>query len=256
MHPARARQNVIIIGAGRRVAEDVVPAIEALGAVADIRGIYATRPGVVFGRTKPWDVRPLKELNADLVASSSLIYLAVPQAAIREVAARIKAFDCGHVRLVLDTPVPPSACWAARFYSKFASVHIAEDSIALPWLTALHAFAGERAKVRRGAFPEIGLQISCHRPRKGDLSGDARTGREHPFAYRLREKSRLKLASGSSVLLVAERDYQRGRLDIVLDGRPHCFVPSRPGLTIQCICENELCTAIAIADKTSSSHAD
>ena len=92
------------------MAEDVVPAIEALGGSAHVQSIYATRPGVVFGRQKAWDVKPIDELQEGDIASASAIYVAVPEAQCQGIgspqAARLSPDppDHRHPRRAVDNP--------------------------------------------------------------------------------------------------------------------------------------------------------
>jgi len=244
---ADASHGVIIIGAGRRVAEDVVPAIEALGELAHIQSIYATRPSAIFGRTRVWEVRPLSDLREATIAAADTIYVAVPPDLVPGVLAELRPYDCSRVRLIVDTPAISSTT-VVTDYDRFRSVQVAEDSISLPWLPAVHACVDETSGVREIQFLNsayryhaIALAKAIARENSGEKSGVR-------AAYRLRRHSHLKLASGSTVSMREPRDYKTGRLNICLeDGR---VVSSHPGadISIECLRSDDCCTGFSVAN--------
>jgi choline dehydrogenase-like flavoprotein len=239
--------GIIVVGAGRRVAEDVVPAIEALGGSAHVQSIYATRPGVVFGRQRAWDVRPIGELQEGDVASASAIYLAVPRGAVAGVLAALRGYDCRRIRLIVDTPVVSSKVLNAD-YDRFRSVHVAEDSIALPWLPAVHACIDEMSRIREIQLLNSAYRYHAFALAKAIARKDLGKGGCIKSAYSLRNRARLGLASGPLVLLDEPRDYEIGRLNIRLeDGR---VISSHPGadLAVECLREGDRCIGFSVGD--------
>ena len=239
--------GIIIVGAGRRAAEDVVPAIEALCGSAYIQSIYATRPGVVFGRQKAWDVRPIDELREGAIASASAIYIAVPQVSVPKVLTVLRQYDCRQIRLIVDTPVVSSKILDAD-YDRFLSVHVAEDSIVLPWLPAAHACIEEMSRVREIRFLNSAYRYHAFALAKAIAREDLGTGGGIKVAYRFGHRTRLRLASGSFVVLHEPRDYKIGCLNICLeDGR---VLSSHPGadITIECLRKDDHCAGFSVAN--------
>jgi hypothetical protein len=243
---AATGHGIIIIGAGRRVAEDVVPAIEALGESAHIQSIYATRPGVIFGRQKAWDVKSMQELQQRDIASASAIYVGVPEDSVPEVLAVLKQHDCRQIRLIVDTPVVWSTTQNAD-YDRFLSVHVAEDSIALPWLRAVHASIDGMSRVREIRFLNSAYRYHAFALAKAIARERMGQGGSIKVAYKFGHSARLRLASGALVIVREPRDYEIGRLNIYLDdGR---VMSSHPGadITIECIRKDDHCTGFSVA---------
>ena len=238
--------GIVIVGSGRRVAEDVVPAIEALGESAHVQSIYATRPSVVFGRQRPYEVRPIDELLEDEIASASAIYIAVPPKSVPTVLAAFRRYDCRHVKLIVDTPAISSRTLDAD-YDRFRSVQVAEDSVTLPWLPAVHACLNAISKPREIQFLNSAYKYHAIAIAKA-VTGEFRSQGRIKFAYRLRRHTRLRLAAGSLVLLEEPRDYEAGRLNIIMkNGR---VISSHPGadITIKCTRHDDHCTGFTVAD--------
>jgi len=238
--------GMIIVGSGRRVAEDVVPAVEALGELAHIQSIYATRPGVVFGRQRPYEVRPIDELPEEEITSAGAIYIAVPPDQVPTVLAALRQYDCRHVKLIVDTPAVSSKTLDAD-YDRFRSVQVAEDSVALPWLPAVQACLGAMSEPREiqflnSAYRYHAIALAKAVTRQFKSQGGVKS------AYRIRRRTRLRLTAGSSVLLEEPRDYEAGRLNIAMkNGR---IISSHPGadITIKAIRHDDHCIGFTVAD--------
>jgi hypothetical protein len=125
------RASALIIGAGRRVVEDVLPAFEAAETDYGISAVFARGTRAFFGRRQTYQVLPLSELNAETVQSADIIYVAVPPGEVGSVLRLLSTFSSPQARLVLDTPaILDEEVDAAAF----KSVHVAEDSTELPWI--------------------------------------------------------------------------------------------------------------------------
>jgi hypothetical protein len=239
--------GVIIVGAGRRVAEDVVPAIEALGRSAHIQSIYATRPGVVFGRQKAWDVLPIDELQEREVASASAIYIAVPDHSLSKVLKAFSQHDCHQIRLIVDTPV---VSWSTQNadYDRFLSVHVAEDSIVLPWLQAAHAAIDGMSKVREIRFFNSAYRYHAFALAKAIARESLGQGGGIRVAYRFGHSTRLKLRCGTFVVLREPRDYEIGRLHIHLDDGRVMSSHFGADITIECLRNDDCCIGFSVAN--------
>jgi choline dehydrogenase-like flavoprotein len=129
--PRKGRASVVIIGAGKRVTEDVLPAFEAAESDYVVSAVFARGSRAFFGRLQTYQVLPLSELTAETVKSADIVYVAVPPSEVASVLHLLTAFSCVHVRLVLDTPVTSHE---GVDFAAFKSVHVAEDSTELPWI--------------------------------------------------------------------------------------------------------------------------
>jgi choline dehydrogenase-like flavoprotein len=241
----RATSNgIIIVGAGRRVAEDVVPAIEALAGSAHIQSIYATRPGVVFGRQRAWDVAPILQLGDEEIAAARAIYIAVPPVSVPMVLSVLRARDCSHISLIVDTPAVSSTSMRAD-YCRFRNVNVAEDSVALPWLSAVYACSNGAAGVRRIHFKNSAYRYHAFALAKAIVKFGQ--GRCITSAYSVGRRTRLRLATGPLVVLIEPRDYATGQINICLgDGR---VISSHADadITIACVRKDDRCTGFSVA---------
>jgi hypothetical protein len=242
-------QGIIVVGGGRRVAEDVVPAIEALGEFAHIQSIYATRPGVVFGGQRAWEVRPIVELQEREIASARAVYIAVPQGSVPTVLTALRRFDCRRLHLVVDTPVVSSKSLIAD-YHRFRTVHVAEDSSFLPWLPVVHAHLDETRGVRAIEFRNSAYRYHAFALAKAIARARPNQHGAIKTAYRIRRRTRLWLASGLLVVMDEPRDYDSGRLNIHLaDGSVLSSHP-RTDLIIECLRDDGHCIGFSVSNNT------
>ena len=248
--PASGGRPVFIIGAGRRVSEDVVPALEALAGTFRIAGIFARTPGMVFGRIGEYAVQSLDALRADDVARASLVYVAVPSISVVESLRALARHDCAHLDLVIDTPAVRSRA-ARSLYRRFRSVHVAEDSVFLPWLDLIpSSFSGrgplgpiQRIECTRSVFPLHGIALikMLASPNSSHRRGVIRK------AFRRGDRISLACRGGIHAMMTRPRDYATGHLTIVGSRGKAGDVPGHGLLPIECIRSDGRCAGFRLA---------
>lgn len=195
--------KVVIVGAGNRVIKDVLPTIESLSGTLQIKGIFARHIFTIFGGKKPYDVRPLTELSTQFLSDVRFIYIAVPREVLSEV---ISALPPPHpeAELIIETP----AIFSHRTLSllkRYKRVHIAEDSVFLPWLPLLKGISLRYVQCLQSVYRYHGIALLK------TLSGG-------PVRYGFRIGNTLWFKTGSLAATVIEpRDYTKGRL--LFDGK-------------------------------------
>jgi len=247
-HVAAAAQphgaGVLIIGAGRRVSEDVVPAVESLAPSAHIKGIYATKRNVVFGPTAAHEVLPLNELSEEAIKSSRLVYVAVPPQKLQSVLAKFLDHNCEHLSLVVETPAVDAKAVRGA-YAHFGKVVVAEDSAYLPWLDLLT----DENKVIRADFDRSGYRYHATAIARA-LAGDS--GQERPRIASTRGKKNdieVRFDSGLAVRIRGPRDYDNGRMSFQTLSGP--TVSSHPGdnhTQIRPMISGNLCVGFGLGD--------
>ncbi len=194
------REGVIIIGAGKRIAQDVLPALESLRERCVILGVYARHAGEVFGTQQPYSVAPLAELSAELLSRARFVYVAIPPQALATVLAQLPQ-PCHDSELIIDTPVPwsPALRWQLRRWSR---VHVAEDSVFLPWLALFRGASIGRVVCDRSVYRYHGVALLT-----------ALCGGAVRWALRFGSMSKLRVGT-TSVDSIEPRDYAYGTLTI------------------------------------------
>jgi len=192
------RSKIIIIGAGKRVAGDVLSALATLADEFSIEGIYAPHAGSLVNARGSFEVRPLGELAERDFQNTRFAYVAVPRHAVAEILELLP----DRMEIILDTPAPLSPKLNRRL-RRFSNVHIAEDCAYLPWLAEVRT---KYAPIRR-----IECLQSVSRSH-GIAIIKALCG---PVRWGWRWGNTIHLRAGVTWVRITEpRDYSRGRLFI------------------------------------------
>lgn len=185
--------SIIVIGAGKRVREDVVPALESLGEIFEIHGIYAQHAGEVVGSRGRYEVKKLDALDARHIRFA---YVAVPRESVLGVLRQLPA----HMEIIVDTPVPYGR-EAQKEFARFKRVHVAEDSVCMPWLKEYEGRSIKTILAEHALYRYHGIALVKK------LCGSIH------FAFRLGNMIYLR-AGRTWVRIVEPRDYARGKLYI------------------------------------------
>ncbi|MFH2002811.1 MAG: hypothetical protein ABIK28_24290 [Planctomycetota bacterium] len=161
------RKKLLIIGAGVRVSETVLPAIEALEDRFTLTDIVTRSRKSVKSRKREYEANRLDSLEQSSVTEADLVYMAVSKQAVPAVLKRLARFDLTGVDLLIETPVLLfKHFYFSRLLKKFRNVWAAEDSVQLPCFDLLRSagsqgYAGgwERVDFHHSAYKYHGLAM-------------------------------------------------------------------------------------------------
>lgn len=191
--------RVVVIGAGRRVSEDVIPAFESLPEQFTVTHVFAKHHSTLVGSSKKYDVQPLNTISQS-VHEADVVYIAVPPEAMIDALKEIKSLR-NNATLIIDTPVSRTRALEqeCRLWNK---VYVAEDSAFLPWLSLVDPHTVTHILCDQSVYRYHGIALL-----------KKITNKNVSFALRLR--SRLFLKLGRTTAWIHEpRAYEKGRLYI------------------------------------------
>jgi len=208
-----ATKRILVVGAGGRVTDAVLPALARAGGRFELGGVFARRAREVDARGVLHRVRPLDSLTAAEVAGASVVYVVVAKPAVGAVLAQLGRFDVAHIDLVLETPVVLfKHLHHVRRVRPFRGVSVAEDISALPWLDLVRTLTAhdgalgppQRVELDRSGYAYHGVALA-----KALLGDDhVRSGarRRRPG----QELRSLRFAGGGEASWTSPRDYSVG----------------------------------------------
>ncbi len=127
-----SRKRVVIIGAGKRVQNTILPALHCLKGIYTIDAICSrTKKQLTLpdGKTK---LQTITDLHTIRFASTDMIIVAATTENVPQIIQQLTLHDVRHVILFVDTPVVPIGdLWILRLFRKFRAVYVSEDFISL-----------------------------------------------------------------------------------------------------------------------------
>jgi hypothetical protein len=188
--------SVLLVGAGARAREDILPAVESLPDFK-VSGVFARRPGTLFGKRENYTIKQLAALEPGDVAQADIIYLSIPPQEVTAVLNKLSQYDCSHLTLILPTPVK-----IAIKAGQFKYIFVEEDSVFLPWLASIKKPLGA-VVLNRSAYRYHAIALI-----------KKLCGGEIDFGFKL-GRSVWLWCKGARVRLIEPRDYALGTMELL-----------------------------------------
>jgi hypothetical protein len=204
-------KNVVVIGAGRRVKGQVLPALGCLEDRFRVAAVCSrSETELVYGRGRRIVTAALDRVDFSGV---DLIVMAVSLRQNARVLAQLAAKPVKQAVLLLDTPVlPPAGLWASRYFASFKRVLISEDTIALPPFLLARRLIDDGAigRLERIYFFHNGFKHHALASLKLLAGSPIRRIVNRKFAGKLRQKE-IEFDGGVSAVMYEPRDYATGK---------------------------------------------
>lgn len=206
-------RRLLILGAGQRVRETILPAVAALPERWVVDGVFARSEKTIDARGVPYQTESFDTLSKARLDGVDLVYLCVAKHAVPSVLRRLVGCDPRKVQLLIETPVLLfKQLGAHSLFDAFQSVFVSEDTSTLPWVETLTAAqsagllgAPQRVVFEHSAWRYHGLAMTRTLLQCDTIVRARRQGREV-------DKGRvtLHMASGALGEIVEPRDYATG----------------------------------------------
>lgn len=210
-------RRVLVIGAGRRVQEAVLPALAHARGFADVQ-VFARVARVLEVAGTRHAVRPLAALPADGIRAGDLLVVAVSKDAVPAVLAELSARQPAAADLLLDTPVVRFKHFGhVRRLAAFRTVWVAEDVATLPWLDVVRASFqdGRLGPLREALFLQSGYRYHALAAARTLFGGARLVSARATRLGRGVELREVRFAGGRVAHVLEPRDYAVGRLLLI-----------------------------------------
>ena len=205
---------IMMIGSGRRFNNDILPVLELLENKYYINKIFSRRDNIIFSKnkhkikTKTYSVSNIDKLNKKNISNTKYIYISVPHKRVEGILEKLSQYDCSNIELIVDTPVIKKF----KEYFIFKKVHIAEDSVFLPWIDLLKNQKIKSIYFDKSVYGFHGISLIKKINKNQKQS--------HIYGFRFLNKSFLNFKNSKMKVKILEpRDYSKGK--IFIDGEEY-----------------------------------
>lgn len=127
------KARVLLIGAGRRIQNNFLPALRCLSDQFEIVGIHSRTPARLREVAETWSIKAVERLSRDMLRAANLIVLSISTENVPCVLGALAA-TAPEQQLLIDTPVLASIrdFGAVRLLKRYQRVLVAEDYVNFP----------------------------------------------------------------------------------------------------------------------------
>jgi hypothetical protein len=214
---APGTRRVLLVGSGRRVRNNWLPALALLDDRTELLGLWSRTPAHAEAAAAPWSTPTVPHIKS-VLADADTVMVSVATHAVGPILEQLRP-EAGRLRLVLDTPVfgDPRHLSDLRLLRQFKQVLVAEDYAQYPqWVLLRRAVAAgligraEHVQLDHSGFRYHGLAL-------------IRSVFGYPFAQRLRRRrgggtTLLDFAFGGGRTGTITEPYDRQRGSTVVTG--------------------------------------
>ena len=238
-------KNIIIIGVGRRVRDDIIPSLEASG-VFNIVGVYARHPRDLQIDEHTYFVNTLSEMKSEHLKKADWIYVGIPPKSTSGVLRFLSGLNVQSTKLIIDTPVLPwRYIWTKFYFRNFAEVIVAEDIIYLPWIEPVKEFFWGRISELRfdhSAYGYHGIAlIKALLENNKFVSARLRYINGEKYIH-------LKTEVGTNIYITEPRDYKNGSMSFSDLENSITDTQADLGLKMTPIISDELCVGLQVGN--------
>ena len=218
-------QRVLVVGAGKRAEETIIPALLCLEGSAEIAGVWARSARKLSLYGGGFTVQTETGPGAFDLAEVDTIAVAVTRSEVPKVLRALARHDTAHIALMLDTPVMnPGHLAATKAFRRFRRVVCSEDAIALPPVTAA------RRVIEAGSIGRVRSITFFHSGWRNHALASARSliGMRRPTRIRVSRwnpkwtEARIRFSGGIRASVIQPHIHGNGRLLVVGDRGAIC----------------------------------
>lgn len=227
-------KSILIIGAGKRVRETILPALRHLTHIYTIAGICSRTKKYMHlagGNSRVQTMTSMEKVN---FSSVDMIIVAVTTENVPDVLGELARYNTKHIILFLDTPVMRiKHLWATRYLSNFKNVYVSEDSIFLP------NYLNAKKLIQKGAIGRLHHVYLFHNAYKYHGLATLKSLIDANFVHLITTKSygsgmatlTLTFSAGVTATIIEPKDYTSGRFLIIGDEGSIADYPLNPDNT-------------------------
>jgi hypothetical protein len=215
------KKNVLVIGSGQRVQNTILPAIYCLQDEFELLAVYSRSIKDISLFNRKMQIQTINDFSRIDFRSLDLIMVAVTLEQVPDVLKKLAVYNTQHVRLLIDTPVLSlHDIRCARYFKKFRSVGVSEDSITLPPFVLARKLIdqGQIGKIKEISLIHSGYRYHALATLKMLTGVNYISKIKNTYSHGKIAERQIIFRNGIKASIVEPRDYSVGKFHIIGEG--------------------------------------